>query len=291
MNRLAATSFTALLVLLQNPAFAATKAFPIRERRVIIDDGSSRIEPRANQAVFSAELLGDDGSELPESFRRGRPFVAAAAGERYAIRLRNPLPVRVAVNLTMDGLNSISGKPSGIADGQKWMIEPYDTIVIRGWQVNGDEARRFFFTDKPKSYAKWREGRLGRDLSANCGVIGAAFFWSQAELDRYYEEHPEYRYTTRYPWPGRALAEDAAAMGGAAAPAPAAKAELKRQQAGTGMGERESHPTTEVAFDFDTGMYRLDQALVIYYDFAPRPPAPNPFPDLTYAPEIPGPAY
>jgi hypothetical protein len=59
-----------------------------------------------------------------------------------------------------------------------------------------------------------------------------------------------------------------------------------QEQAGTGMGERESNPTTEVAFHYDTGMYSLDQAVVIYYDFAATP-SPNPFPAIAYSPEMP----
>jgi hypothetical protein len=41
-----------------------------------------------------------------------------------------------------------------------------------------------------------------------------------------------------------------------------------------------------VAFDYDAGMYSVDQALVIYYDFA-KVPGPNPFPALGFAPETP----
>jgi len=56
--------------------------------------------------------------------------------------------------------------------------------------------------------------------------------------------------------------------------------------AGTGMGERESNPTISVHFDYDTGMYRLSEALVIYYDFADLS-TPNPFPALSFAPDMP----
>ena len=62
---------------------------------------------------------------------------------------------------------------------------------------------------------------------------------------------------------------------------------MAEQQAGTGMGQRESNPTTLVAFHYDTGMYSANQALLLYYDFAAPQPQPNPFPALTYAPEMP----
>ena len=207
--------------------------------------------------------------------------------------------MRVAVNLTVDGLNSISGKASGISDGQKWMIEPYSSITIPGWQISGGESRRFFFTEKPKSYAKWRGDVTGKDLSANCGVIGAAYFWNQQDLDDYYDNHPLYRNSQaymRYP-EARVKKYSMFSADGAMANAPSAAgmsddfSSMKSampsapppEQAGTGMGESESHPTTEVAFNYNTGMYSLDQAVVIYYDFAQ---APNPFPEQGYAPEM-----
>jgi len=52
------------------------------------------------------------------------------------------------------------------------------------------------------------------------------------------------------------------------------------------MGERESHPTQMVELNVDSGMYRVKQAIVIYYDFA-EVPTPNPFPEISYAPEMP----
>ena len=69
-------------------------------------------------------------------------------------------------------------------------------------------------------------------------------------------------------------------------PIAAASLDVEKKKAGTGMGEEESNPTQMEEFNFDTGMYRLSQALVIYYDFA-EAPAPNPFPALSYAPEMP----
>jgi len=270
---------------------AAYQIMPVKTRQVIIEDGVRRCEVLRPSYNFRVEVLSDEEGLKSETFRRGRPFVAARPDERYSVRLYNPLPVRVAVNLTIDGLNSVTGKPSGISDGTKWMIDPYGVVTIRGWQVNGDDARRFFFTPKPKTYAKWRGDQLRKDLSANCGVIGAAYFWSQKELDRYYEDHPQYRTTRPITYEeSRARLQDALSYGGMAksmpADASARQDELKKEVAGTGMGERESHPTEMVEFKYDQGMYRLNQAIVIYYDFA-EASQPNPFPALSYAPEMP----
>jgi len=288
MKRLSAGLVALVLLPFQN-LHAAYQSFPVKTREVIIEDGNMRREVSRPSYSFLAQIISDDEGVKTESVRDGRAFVTAQPGERYSVRLYNPLPIRVGVNLTVDGLNSITGKPSGIKDGSKWIIEPYSFITLRGWQVNGEESRRFFFTDKPKTYAEWRGERMGKDLAANCGVIGAAYFWSQKELDGYYEAHPQYRYTNAF------RAQDAAAdrqvvekssFGSNNMSLAAPAAARKKQEAGTGMGERESHPTQTVDFDFDSGMYRLSQALVIYYDFA-SDPKPNPFPEISYAPEMP----
>jgi len=293
MNR-SNLALTIILSLTMQPLEAAYQSVPVETRSRIIEDGLTRYEVSRPYSSFLVQVLGDEDGIKGETYRLGHPWVAAKRGERFAVRLYNPLPVRVAVNLTVDSLNSITGKPSGIKDGDKWMIDPFSFITIRGWQVNGQEDRRFFFTDKHESYAKWREKTLGRHLSANCGVIGAAYFWSQKELDAYYEAHPEYRYPS-YPLPYlKSLPDNCPYCEGASAAVPSTRLQNKKipedlaakQRAGTGMGERESNPTIQVQFDFDRGMFELSQAVVIYYDFADEP-TPNPFPGLSYAPEMP----
>lgn len=289
-----------LLALAATAAQAADKNYNVKYRLAVMGDNGLTHETRRQIYGFRVEIVDDMEGIKPEASKYGRPFITAAKGENYSVRLYNPLPVRVAVNLTVDGLNSITGKPCGITDGEKWMIDPYSSVTIPGWQVSGADARRFFFTDKPKSYAKWRGDMLGKDLSANCGVIGAAYFWNQQELDQYYDEHPIYRYTHNLaPYSGTTdraekKAQEAPSSAGAGAPAmqndlqadQSMAAPVPQEQAGTGMGDRESHPTYQVSFDYDTGMYSLNQAVVIYYDFA-KTPAPNPFPDLSYSPEMP----
>jgi len=277
---------------------AAQKDFEVKWRNAITQDGRFFRETARQSYGFRVEIVSDQEGVKSEGSKGGRPYVTARKDERYSVRLYNPLPVRVAVNLTVDGLNSITGKPAGVADGSKWIIEPYSSITIPGWQVNDGDSRRFFFTDKPGSYAKWRGDNLNKDLERNCGVIGAAFFWSQTELDRYYEQRPICRDTYR-PQPYEYSSMDGVSRGDrsadkAAAPSSALgalfqKKESRRdrneEEAGTGMGERQSHPTVTVNFNYDRGMYKPSQALVIYYGFEERT-YPNPFPGMDYAPEM-----
>jgi len=111
-----------------------------------------------------------DGRPLEEYFARGKAYVEAIEGSEYEVRIRNPLPFRVAVALSVDGLNSIDARRTSAWNASKWVIGPYQTIQIGGWQMSSERARRFYFTSERDSYA----ARLGQ--ASNLGVISAVFF-------------------------------------------------------------------------------------------------------------------
>ena len=118
---------------------------------------------------FGLEVLVG-GRPLEVLYGRGRSYVEAREGEEYELLLRNPLPVRVAVALSVDGLNTIDARRTSAWEASKWVIEPYGTIRIRGWQMSSSRARRFYFTTERDSYA----ARLGR--ASDLGVITAVFY-------------------------------------------------------------------------------------------------------------------
>lgn len=110
------------------------------------------------------------GRPLTEYYTRGRTYVEALQGAEYELRLRNSSPDRVAVALSVDGLNTIDARHSSARNASKWVIEPYQTITISGWQMSSERARHFYFTNERDSYG----AKLGQ--TANLGVISAVFF-------------------------------------------------------------------------------------------------------------------
>ena len=92
-----------------------------------------------------------DGAPQPRYAHDGRWYVEARKGREYAIRLRNPYAVRVAVALSVDGLNTIDARETTAADARKWVLGPYETVTISGWQTSQTEARRFEFTTEEHS--------------------------------------------------------------------------------------------------------------------------------------------
>lgn len=130
---------------------------------------ASYLEPVAAQAGFTVEVLVD-GRPLTEYAARGRHYVEAFENAEYEVRVHNPTGSRVAVALAVDGLNSIDARHTTAWDAHKWVIAPYGTIHVRGWQMSGESARRFYFTTERDSYA----AKLGQ--ASNVGLITAVFF-------------------------------------------------------------------------------------------------------------------
>jgi len=118
---------------------------------------------------FSVDVLVN-GRSLSKYDANGRSYVEAVAGAEYEVRLSNPLPFRVAVALSVDGLNTIDARRTTAWNASKWVIEPYNSITIGGWQMSSARARRFYFTTERDSYG----AKLGQ--TANLGVISAVFF-------------------------------------------------------------------------------------------------------------------
>ena len=131
------------------------------------------VEPVAAENGFSVEVL-IDGMPATEYAARGRRYIEALENAEYELRIHNPSASRVAVALSVDGLNTIDARHTSAWDAHKWVIEPYGTINVRGWQMSSENARRFYFTTERESYA----AKLGQ--AANLGLISAVFFRERA---------------------------------------------------------------------------------------------------------------
>jgi hypothetical protein len=140
------------------------------EANVVVEAKATTLEPEVlDEGWFEVEVWVD-GRPLEEYAARGRRYVEALEGAEYELHVRNPTGERVAVALSVDGLNTIDARRTTATNASKWVIEPYQTIVIKGWQMSGSRARRFYFTTERDSYG----AKLGQ--TANLGVISAAFF-------------------------------------------------------------------------------------------------------------------
>ena len=132
----------------------------------------SEAAPSSPHPGFTINVLVD-GRPLQQYPADGTLYIEALKNREYEIRLHNPLPVRVAVALSVDGLNTIDARHTTAASARKWVIGPHGTVTISGWQTSRTHARRFHFTSEERSYA----GALGE--RENLGVISASSFASE----------------------------------------------------------------------------------------------------------------
>ena len=187
-------------------------------------------------AVGDVDIIVD-GARQPRYAHEGRWYVEARKGREYAIRLRNPYPVRVAVALSVDGLNTIDARETTAAEARKWVLGPYETATISGWQTSQLEARRFEFTTEERSYGR----ALGK--TANLGVISAVFF------------------KERVPAIMQETSKDERSQQAASAEARRADNEF----AATGMGRRTGHAVTQVWLNLEDSIVCAPQWFAVEY--------------------------
>ncbi len=207
---------------------------------------------------FSVSVLVN-GVPAPEYCGRGRIYIEAIPGKDFAIRLANPTAERVAVALSVDGRNVVDAKRTTELAATKWILGPGQTADIPGWQVSGSTARKFFFTETSRSYAKW----LGD--TSNVGTIEAVFFRQKRRPPAIADK----RIVSENSAPGEAPLLDSGRAAGAPAPGSPRREKAKDAEsfAATGIGDRTAFPVEWVSFDEDP-----DPAarLAIRYEFRPE---------------------
>ena len=215
------------------------------------------IRLRASECARFEVTVIVDGSAAAEYAFRDRTYIEALRGKSFSLRLHNPTTERVAVALSVDGLNVVDAKRTSAAAATKWILAPGQTADIPGWQVSGQMARRFFFTDTARSYAKWiGDARI-------VGVIEAVFFREKTR--------PVQPFPVAPPSTEKRMSRDSApeaqegrieggvpggqigGESGSSRPAPQAGASPRESDsfAATGIGERTSFPVQWVSFDED----------------------------------------
>jgi hypothetical protein len=170
-------------------------------------------------------LIG--GVPVREYAPGGTTYVEARRGSNYAVRLSNRTGERVAVALAVDGLNSIDARRTSAPAGRKWILGPWESVTIEGWQTSVETARRFVFTSERDSYGAW----LGR--TADLGIVSAAFFR---------ERRPAWSERRR-----SARLQGSPSAGGAAE-----KQALSEDSAATGIGDEIGHSVRTVDFDAES---------------------------------------
>ncbi len=202
---------------------------------------------------FEMEVLVD-GRPVTEYYARGRTYVEALKGAEYELRVRNASPDRVAVALSVDGLNTIDARHTSAWTASKSVLEPYQTITISGWQMSSERARHFYFTNERDSYG----AKLGQ--TANLGVISAVFFRERRQVRPVTQATPTHRDEVQSSAPKSKAAGEAAQSRDNRAVMPTPEDEY----AATGIGRSVRHDVRWVNMELDS---RAAAEVTIRYEF------------------------
>ena len=216
--------------------------------------------------TVSVEVEGVSSPLYPAPDGTGRYYVEARRGGRYALRLANRTGERVAVLMTVDGINVISGdKQRADEQGRMYVLDPWESALIQGWRTSLDDVRRFTFVDEQASYA----ARSGKSNS-RMGWIEMSVF---RERQRYAQRRPDVGRAEPYTAGSR---DDAPA---AAAPRAQAESESRARESsdgakkagaagaypGTGWGEQ-THDAVQLV-DFEAQSAPAER-ITLRYEYA-----------------------
>ncbi len=173
--------------------------------------------------------------------------IEVETGYEYYIRIKNTSDFAVGVYAYVDGLNSIGREAGG---GSWWYLSPYQSLDLKGWQLDDDFRANFEFVD----------------LGAPSGQGGKYPGWIFISQYRVYIPRPVY------------YGYDEVSESEMAAPSPASaesrtKSAKKDGGAETGAGRVQPHDVTEVSYELEshpTGLAALK------YSKKPAPPPPPP---------------
>jgi hypothetical protein len=201
------------------------------------------------------------GEARPEYAGRATTYIEAIRGREYTLSITNPLPQRVAVALSVDGLNTIDAKHTSTKDASKWVLGPYETIEISGWQVNQSDARRFFFTGERHSFGAY----LGE--TQNLGVIEAAFFRERVcARPRWADDRAQGAGGRDSESRRKAEAKPAAPASSLGAAQRAEASGVSDEYAATGIGHRDEHQVQAVQLELESTPAAI---LQLHYEYRP----------------------
>jgi len=205
-----------------------------------------------NVLTVEVQVDGETASLYRTANAAERRYFEAQRGEEYALRIRNHTGRRVAVLISVDGLNAVNGLRSWLASSEPmYVLDPWQVTVVRGWRTSLEHVREFVFVDEQRSYAS-RTGQENGDL----GWIRVLAFEEQPRVSHFEPWRDQLREGAQPPdgeFQGKDERGDAPAPGKAQSAAPptqeSQRSAKEKSFPGTGWGDRRRDPVRETWFD------------------------------------------
>ena len=184
-------------------------------------------------------------------------FVEGREGSEYEIEIRNTTAGRIEAVVSVDGLSVIDGKEAGSAS-TGYLLNPYETVRIPGWRLDGAQVAKFAFSGKQKSYATQMTGD-----ARNNGVIGVMAFREARPILNYAPiSYDMFRGLTPQNVPSWTTCSSTIAPSSADTTFVGASMNMPQNSLGTAFGEAVSFTTHQVTFSRGAAF----ATLIIRYD-------------------------
>ena len=117
-----------------------------------------RADPSSPYGVELVVKRGENWTGCPwERDDRESPLAKLTTGDVIGIRLINDSNFAAAVNLTLDGINTLSTARE--PKSEYWLVPAKDQLIVKGWWISDSESRAFRLNERPES--ETNEPRFG----------------------------------------------------------------------------------------------------------------------------------
>jgi hypothetical protein len=186
--------------------------------------GDYHYPQQQNNQQIEVTIIDQSGYRLPlydadGSYQLKKSYLQALRNQEYSIEVRNKTARRVGFVIAVDGRNIITGKQSYLTSSEKmYILGGHQVSTFRGWRSSSQTINRFYFTNENDSYSA-----AFNDYSA-MGVIAVAAFFEKRPI------RPPHTIGNR----NKSNKHN--------------NSTASRRSPGTGWGDKEHSPTTQVRF-------------------------------------------
>lgn len=134
--------------------------------------GKAISEIMLNQGQIGMAILDDHNHKLSLIKQQNSGVkLQGNIGQSYQLYYHNYSNKTFEVIATVDGLDVINGK-AGSLSNNGYILNPYDTLLIKGFRKSNSEVASFTFSNSANAYANHTD----EGSPNNIGVIGTAIF-------------------------------------------------------------------------------------------------------------------
>lgn len=138
-----------------------------------------------NKSNYEVNIL-INGKPVREFYHNGKFYIEARQNSEFSVKLKNHSHKKILCVLSIDGIDSLKGKPGSEAESG-YVLNPYSSTEIKGYRIDDNSVASFVFTDGKQSYStevkcefnqeKIQEVKEGKaSPSKNNGVIGVRIY-------------------------------------------------------------------------------------------------------------------